>query len=181
MRGCALDLRTWGHGASWAPRSVGRGLPTPSGRVSGARSGPTRSGSGRGDRKLLGWLTQPAAGPGSVGVVLVPPLGYEYFTTHRTLRALAERLAAQGCSVVRFDLDGTGDSSGGPATPTGAAAWRASVHEAAAFLRPSAAGRWSSPACGSGPPSPSSRAPTSAPTGSSPGRRWCGAGPTCAS
>jgi len=61
------------------------------------------------DRPLLGWLTQPASGPGATGVVVVPPLGYEYWTTHRALRALAERLAAQGCSVLRFDLDGTGD------------------------------------------------------------------------
>ncbi len=67
--------------------------------------------------------------------MVVPPLGYEYWTTHRALRALAERLAAQGCSVLRFDLDGTGDSAGGPDDPDRLGAWRRSVGEAAAHLR----------------------------------------------
>jgi alpha-beta hydrolase superfamily lysophospholipase len=66
---------------------------------------------------------------------VVPPLGYEYWTTHRALRALAERLAAQGCSVLRFDLDGTGDSAGGPADPDRLGAWRRSVGESASYLR----------------------------------------------
>jgi alpha-beta hydrolase superfamily lysophospholipase len=87
------------------------------------------------DRPLLGWLTQPASGPGETGVVVVPPLGYEYWTTHRALRALSERLAAQGCSVLRFDLDGTGDSAGGPADPDRLGAWQRSVEAAATFLR----------------------------------------------
>ena len=87
------------------------------------------------DRPLLGWLTQPASGPGEIGVVVVPPLGYEYWTTHRALRALAERLAAQGCSVLRFDPDGTGDSAGGPGDPDRLWAWRRSVGEAASALR----------------------------------------------
>jgi len=90
---------------------------------------------GPSDRPLLGWLTQPASGPGVTGVVVVPPLGYEYWTTHRALRALAERLAAQGCSVLRFDLDGTGDSAGGPADPDRLGAWRRSVGESASYLR----------------------------------------------
>jgi pimeloyl-ACP methyl ester carboxylesterase len=84
--------------------------------------------------KLMAWLTQPPAGPGDVGVVIVPPLGYESFTTHRTVRALAERLALIGCSVVRIDLDGTGDSWGEPWDPDRVLSWRASLHEAATFL-----------------------------------------------
>jgi len=87
------------------------------------------------DRPLLGWLTQPASGPGETGVVVVPPLGYEYWTTHRALRAVAERLAAQGCSVLRFDLEGTGDSAGGPGDPDRLGAWRRSVGEAVSLLR----------------------------------------------
>ena len=90
---------------------------------------------GPADRPLLGWLTQPASGPGETGVVVVPPLGYEYWTTHRALRTLAERLAAQGCSVLRFDLEGTGDSSGGSADPDRLGAWRRSVGEAVTLLR----------------------------------------------
>jgi len=64
---------------------------------------------GRAERPLLSWLTTPAEGTGSVGVVVVPPIGYELWSSHRTLRTLAERLAGQGCSVLRFDFDGTGD------------------------------------------------------------------------
>ena len=89
---------------------------------------------GPADRKLMAWLTQPATGVGSVGVALIPPLGYESFTTHRTVRVLAERLAANGCSVLRLDLDGTGDSWGNAWDPDRVLAWRASLHEAAAFL-----------------------------------------------
>ena len=47
---------------------------------------------------------------------------------------LAERLAGNGCSVVRIDLDGTGDSWGDSWDPDRVLAWRASLHEAAAFL-----------------------------------------------
>ena len=87
------------------------------------------------DRPLAGWLTRPGSGPGDLGVVVVPPLGYEYWTAHRTLRTLAERLAAQGCQVLRFDLDGTGDSAGGPTDHDQLSAWRTSVRAAAAYLR----------------------------------------------
>jgi len=90
---------------------------------------------GPAEHPLLGWLTQPASGPGETGVVLVPPLGYEYWTTHRAVRAIAERLAAQGCSVLRYDLEGTGDSAGGPADPDRLGAWRRSVGAAASVLR----------------------------------------------
>jgi len=84
---------------------------------------------------MMGWLTQPGSGTGTVGVAIVPPLGYEYWTSHRALRTLAERLASQGCSVLRFDLDGTADSAGGPADPDRLAAWQASVGVATGFLR----------------------------------------------
>lgn len=87
------------------------------------------------ERPLLGWLTEPSSGAGETGVVMVPPLGYEYWTAHRALRALAERLAVQGCHVLRFDLDGTGDSAGGPADPDRLEAWRRSVRDAASVLR----------------------------------------------
>jgi alpha-beta hydrolase superfamily lysophospholipase len=86
-------------------------------------------------RPLAGWRTRPESGRGDVGVIVVPPLGYEYWTAHRTLRTLAERLGAQGCQVLRFDLAGTGDSAGGPADPEQLSAWRASVREAVSVLR----------------------------------------------
>jgi alpha-beta hydrolase superfamily lysophospholipase len=83
----------------------------------------------------MGWLSEPTAGGGTTGVVVIPPLGYEYWTTHRTLRTLAEELAGNGCSVVRIDLDGTGDSAGNQWDPGRSEAWRRSVRTAAEFLR----------------------------------------------
>ena len=87
------------------------------------------------DRPLLSWLTTPAGRTGSVGVVIVAPFGYELWSSHRTLRTLAERLAGQGCSVVRFDLDGTGDSGGDQWDPDRLPTWRHDVGIAAASLR----------------------------------------------
>jgi alpha-beta hydrolase superfamily lysophospholipase len=86
-------------------------------------------------RPLMAWFTAPVGHIGSVGVVIVPPLGYELWTSHRTLRTLAERLAEQGCTTVRFDFDGTGDSSGDQWDPHRLAAWRGDVATAAAALR----------------------------------------------
>jgi pimeloyl-ACP methyl ester carboxylesterase len=44
--------------------------------------------------------------------VFCPPFGLEYQRSHRTARLLAQRLAAAGCDVLRFDYYGTGDSAG---------------------------------------------------------------------
>ena len=87
------------------------------------------------DRPLLAWFTTPTDCAGSVGVVIVPPVGYELWSSHRTLRTLAERLAAQGCSVLRFDLDGTGDSAGDQWDPGRLQAWRHDVALASGALR----------------------------------------------
>lgn len=46
------------------------------------------------------------------GVVILNPWGWESIRAHRTLRALASRLAAHGLDVLRFDYSGTGDSFG---------------------------------------------------------------------
>lgn len=90
---------------------------------------------GPADRPLLGWLTAPADGTSRAGVVLLPPIGYEYWSSHRALRMLAQRLAERGFSVLRIDYDGTGDSSGDRWDPGRAAAWRRSLSLAAAALR----------------------------------------------
>ena len=106
---------------------------------------------GPADRPLMSWLTAPVGATGSVGVVLVPPLGYEYWTSHRTLRTLAERLAQNGCLALRFDLDGTGDSAGDQWDPSRLEHWTAGVGHAADALRGSASTRWWSSDCGSAP------------------------------
>lgn len=46
------------------------------------------------------------------GVVLLPPIGYEYWTTYRTMRTLAEELVLAGHYVMRLEYGGTGDSAG---------------------------------------------------------------------
>lgn len=45
-------------------------------------------------------------------VVFCPPFGNEYARTHRAGRLLAQKLAAAGFDILRFDYYGTGDSSG---------------------------------------------------------------------
>jgi pimeloyl-ACP methyl ester carboxylesterase len=97
-------------------------------RTSGRWFGPA-------ERPLLGWLTTPEGGVGASGVVLVPPVGYEYWSSHRTLRTLAERLAEAGHAVLRYDHESTGDSSGGQWEPGRVGAWRRGVAAAAEELR----------------------------------------------
>ena len=90
---------------------------------------------GPSERPLMSWLTAPVESPGAVGVVIAPPVGYEYWSAHRTLRTLAERLAERGHVRLRFDLDGTGDSAGDQWDPGRVQAWRSSVDHAADALR----------------------------------------------
>jgi alpha-beta hydrolase superfamily lysophospholipase len=56
-------------------------------------------------------------------VVICNPLGYEAMSAHRSLRHLAEQLAAAGLPVLRFDYRATGDSSGDPGDPGRVKAW----------------------------------------------------------
>ena len=62
-----------------------------------------------------------------VGIVLCPPLGYEYMSAYPTFRLLAERLAALGFDTLRVDYDGTGDSAGDYDEPGRVPAWLGSV------------------------------------------------------
>ncbi|HMC38023.1 MAG TPA: hypothetical protein VKI19_00075, partial [Acidimicrobiales bacterium] len=83
------------------------------------------------DRPLAGWVTSPDAGPASgTGVLLLPAAGYEYWTSHATLRATAEALGEAGHVALRLDFDGTGDSAGDQTDPDGWARWRGSVRPA---------------------------------------------------
>ncbi len=85
---------------------------------------------------LFGWYHRPAP-ERSIGqaAVLCNPFGYEALTTHRTYRLLAERLAARGIATLRFDYEGTGDSSGEDPAPGRVASWRSSIAAALAESR----------------------------------------------
>ncbi len=66
-------------------------------------------------------------------VLICPPFGEEAARAHRSLRRLSERLASRGCSVLRFDFRGTGDSSGGPEDAT-CSAWSEDILAASSWL-----------------------------------------------
>src|SRR5437868_15096221 len=59
--------------------------------------------------------------------VLCAPIGPEYTRSHRTLRHLADRLAAAGIPALRFDYQGCGDSAGDEEAPDRIGAWRRSI------------------------------------------------------
>jgi dienelactone hydrolase len=87
-------------------------------------------------RSLFGVLHVPGT-PTGAGVVLCPSIGLDGEASQFAFRVLAARLAAEGCTVLRFDYDGTGDSVGGQHDPGRVAAWEASIGEAVALLRAS--------------------------------------------
>ncbi len=62
------------------------------------------------DRPLAGWLHR-ANRPTNVGVIICNPFGYEAICAYRSLRHLAESMAAAGLPTLRFDYLGTGDSA----------------------------------------------------------------------
>ena len=63
-------------------------------------------------RELYVMHHAPARASRSHAVVLCNPFGQEAIRAHRFYRVLADRLAADGFDVVRFDYFGTGDSAG---------------------------------------------------------------------
>lgn len=77
----------------------------------------------------------PAKSASSTGVVLCPPLGSEYMQSYRSLRTVANGLAARGVAVVRVDYHGTGDSAGSDFSARRVDAWLASIDAAIEALR----------------------------------------------
>jgi pimeloyl-ACP methyl ester carboxylesterase len=67
--------------------------------------------------------------------VLCSPIGDDDLRAHRPIRHLAERLAARGFDVLRFDFHGTGDSSGDERAADRATVWRRDVGTAIDELR----------------------------------------------
>lgn len=90
------------------------------------------------DRPMFGVLTTPR-GPVRGGVVVCPSLGKEQAETTRWLKLFAERLAARGFAVLRFDYPHTGESAGAQDVPGAARRWVAGIGEAVDYLRCSGA------------------------------------------
>ena len=86
---------------------------------------------------LLGHIDAPEAHQ-NLGVLVVPPFGWEDICSYRPLRFLAKTVAASGIPVMRFDLPGTGDSSGNALDSGLFEAWVESIDDAAAELRAAA-------------------------------------------
>jgi len=85
---------------------------------------------------LMGKLHLPVGKARSgIGVILVPPHGVEALAATKSLRVMADSLAAAGHAVLRFDLPGTADSLGDETDPARLDAWTASVPLAADMLR----------------------------------------------
>jgi alpha-beta hydrolase superfamily lysophospholipase len=89
-----------------------------------------------GDRPLFTWHHPPPPHlRRGAGIVLCPALGYEYMSSYRAWRMLAERLAAIGFDTLRLDYDGTGNSAGNPDDPGRVGAWLRSIDRAIAETR----------------------------------------------
>ena len=88
----------------------------------------------QGDR-LFAWLHRlESASRRDHGVILCPPIGHEQIHAHRSLRHLADAVAAAGFPVVRFDYHGTGDSGGSAEEADGVATWLANIRDASDWL-----------------------------------------------
>lgn len=90
-----------------------------------------------GNYSLLGHVDLPQTCEG-LGALIVPPFGWEDVCSYRPLRILARSLAEAGIPTLRFDLPGTGDSSGGLLDSGLLPAWITSISDAAAELRAAA-------------------------------------------
>jgi pimeloyl-ACP methyl ester carboxylesterase len=70
-----------------------------------------------------------------LGLVIVPPFGWEEVCAYRPLRFMAQRFAELGIPTLRYDLPAAGDSSGDPQDPGLFDCWVQSVSDAVETLR----------------------------------------------
>ncbi len=73
--------------------------------------------------------------PPRVGVLMVPPFGWDDISSYRSRRHWALQLTAAGRTVLRIDLPSTGDSPGSPRDPDRLGAWSHGVAVSADLLR----------------------------------------------
>jgi len=86
---------------------------------------------GHGERAAFGWLSAARGVATGSGVLVLPPVGYAWWSSYQTLRLVSERLARLGHTVVRLQYHGTGNAAGSQSEPDRLLAWRASVQQAA--------------------------------------------------
>jgi uncharacterized protein len=86
------------------------------------------------NREMLGFLSLPDAPLRRGAWLLCSPFGQEAARSKQLYRVLAERLAREGCAVLRFDFHGTGDSPGELADQS-LADWVTDLLAADAWLR----------------------------------------------
>jgi len=86
--------------------------------------------------RYLGWLHEPPQGQGNGrGVVLCSAIGLEGQRTYRSWRILADALAGEGFTVLRFDYEGSGDSLDTHEDQPAVAGWLRSVTDAVEVMR----------------------------------------------
>ena len=91
---------------------------------------------GSGADTLFGWLHQPIPGmQQDEAILLCSPLGFEQLHSHRSLRVLAQMLAAEGYPVLRFDWHGTGDSAGDDLAAERVTHWLQDIETTIGWLR----------------------------------------------
>jgi dienelactone hydrolase len=92
------------------------------------------------ERPLFGMFQVPESGFARAGVVVCPPFGRDYLHAQYTLRCLGDELAARDVCTLRFDYDGTGDSTGTGNEPQRVRCWLDSITAAVATMRASGVG-----------------------------------------
>lgn len=85
--------------------------------------------------RCFGWFHAAGTPSRGVGIVLCRPIGFEAICAYSSYTQLAEKLAASGFDVMRFDYHGTGDSAGDDSDPGRVKAWIDSITAATHELR----------------------------------------------
>lgn len=93
------------------------------------------------DTSVYAMVHRPVGTPSGVAVLMCPSYGWDELCIHRVKFRWANDLAAAGHTVLRFDLPGTGDSSGQATDPDQLRAWLQATVAAANWLRADGATR----------------------------------------
>lgn len=89
----------------------------------------------RGDSLFAWYRESPEGVDHRHGILICPPTGYKQVHAHRSLRVLAERLAAEHFPVLSIDLHGTGDSPGSIQDPDRIETWLRNIEDSITWLK----------------------------------------------